>query len=525
MPAPLYAAVLGIETIRYFVQLPSEILEGIDLPAFLDMLSRDSSNAIIPSIGVERLRFSEFIGLSPPNLPPYIAWTFRGDLDRIQSAITESVRSGHAPLAMLREYHVRDQERKHATRLRRTHLQNRVRRVLFASAPSALSGAEQCLANTIQALSRTDFDLHCLISQDGLFCDRLRAAGASVHCPNRDFSGSEVENFLLLDELISVVKPDIIHCNAVVGRPLLTLSRLQGIPLAQWVRVADFDGLLDHLSCADMITPVSQFVARELESWPVVMEKVRVLYDCVDCDEKYSVRDVRQQMAIPQGTFVVVYIARFTTYKRHDILIRAIANLARSTQDIRLILVGERFPGTGDTLEETRLQIEQCGISDICTVLGFQEDIRSYEQAADTIVMCSEREPLGTVVLESMALGKPIVVSRSGGLVEMIEDQKSGLHCEAGDPLSLANCLRLLMENPGLRLALGENARKRALEEFSMGRHADRLRSLYDETMALAARRSELSRAKSLWPEKRPRSRMEHSDARQALGGITSSPL
>jgi glycosyltransferase involved in cell wall biosynthesis len=289
---------------------------------------------------------------------------------------------------------------------------------------------------------------------------------------------------LVIDNLIEEIEPDLIHCNAAVGLPLLAVSRMRGIPLIQWVRIADLDGFMDHLVSADMITVVSAFIARETAKQMVRADKVRVLYDCVDTD-RFSPgteppRKIRAELGITEDEFVVLCIARFVPYKRIDVLIRAIAMTARRHSSVRLIIIGERQSGA-DTYEKAVLAIQELGLGSRTTLLGFQHDVLSFEAAADTVVLCSEREPLGTVVLESMALGRPVIVAASGGLIEMIEDEVSGLYCQPNDPYSLSKQICRLIESRTLREAFGKRARECAVEVFSMNAHAGRLLSLYQE--------------------------------------------
>lgn len=304
-----------------------------------------------------------------------------------------------------------------------------------------------------------------------------------MHCPNRDLGIPDLETILWTDGLVERIDPDLIHCNAFVGLPLLAVSRLRGIPLAQWLRLAEPGLLLDHLIAADLVTAVSHFVAREGAKHMLNAGKIHVIHDCVDT-ESFSPsaeprRNVRAELGIESNQFIVLCIARFVPYKRHDVLIRAIALTAERYANVRLILVAERESGVQDSYEGVLTFIHQAGQKQRTTVLGFQEDVLSLELAADAVVLCSEGDPLGTVVLESLALGRTVIVSASGGLTEIVIDGVSGLHCVPGDPEHLASQICRLIESAELCRNLGKQARQRALEQFSMGAHSGRLVSMY----------------------------------------------
>src|SRR5262249_29400511 len=87
-------------------------------------------------------------------------------------------------------------------------------------------------------------------------------------------------------------------------------------------------------------------------------------------------------------------------------------------------------------------------------------------------------------VLEGMYLGKPVVASRVAGTVEQIEDGKSGLLVESGDPQQLAEALLRLTKDPDLRATLGRNAAARARQEFNKNRMVSNTMSVFREMLS-----------------------------------------
>lgn len=485
LPIPLAVNALGTDILEVIAQLPLEIVQNQDVRTVVDLICRSSdssSNGLI----VHRIPFGRYV--KGQSVPAYIPWTCDRDARRIAQALQDAHQQQKPidALVRLRRLIVRDLEESHRV-IRRAppRCSSEACTILFASNPSAYSGAEECLINTMLALKKTsDTRLHCLIAQEGTFADRAREAGATVYCPQRDFYDMRIDTFLWMWNLLSDVRPDIVHCNAVVGLPLIAAVKAHGIPLVQWARKWDLTTMLDHLTSADMITAVSEFIAEQIGQLMVRGSKVRVLYDCVDTERfdpsKKSPQDVRAKFGIAAGEFVVLCIARFVAYKRHDVLIHAMSKVARQHPKVRLLLIGERH-GAVDNFEQVVRALDVAGVKNQTTILGFQADVLSFEAAADAVVLCSEREALGTVVLEAMALGKPVIVAASGGLPEMIEDGVSGLHCVPGDPESLASKLGYLIKHPEVGPAFGRKARARVKEQFSLQSHARRVLAFYDE--------------------------------------------
>ncbi len=92
-------------------------------------------------------------------------------------------------------------------------------------------------------------------------------------------------------------------------------------------------------------------------------------------------------------------------------------------------------------------------------------------------------EPFGLVALEAMAFGRPVVASRIGGLQELVEDGRSGLLVEPGNPNALRDAIARIIADDGLRLRLGEGARLRA-SRFAADRVVPDIERLYRETVA-----------------------------------------
>lgn len=496
LPHPLSVAVLGRQFLDLLQELPPQVRLGDDIGVLVETLAGTVGQE--PShggIAVQRLPLMASFAYPPALMPSYIPWTYRGDVQRLEMVLGEGLASdAAAALVRLRKVITNDLDNAHRARPATSRAGGEFRRILFASNPSAYSGAEESLVNTLLALKGSGLELHCLIGQEGLFANRARAAGATVYTPNRDCAPPRVDTLMMLDELIERIRPDLIHSNGAIGFPLLAISRMRGIPLVQWARIADLAGVIDHLLSADRITAVSSFIAGEIAKQMVRPDKVRVLHDCVDT-ERFSpatepYRNIRAELGVTPGQFMILCIARFVPYKRHDVLIHATALAAERHPNVRLVLIGDPQLGA-QSYQQTLSAIAQAGLSARTTLAGFQHDVLSFEAAADAVVLCSEREPLGTVVLESMALGKPVIVAASGGLVEMIEDEVSGLHCKPGDPGSLSRQLCRLIESRETCESLGRQARKSAVERFSMDRHARELTSIYAELALTFQHRSE----------------------------------
>jgi glycosyltransferase involved in cell wall biosynthesis len=117
----------------------------------------------------------------------------------------------------------------------------------------------------------------------------------------------------------------------------------------------------------------------------------------------------------------------------------------------------------------------------VVKALGHRTDVREVLSAADFFVLPSQREGLSYALLEAMALGLPVVVSDAPGNPEAVGD--TGIVARQGDTKAFADAFRRLLD-PGLRAALGEQARKRVLALFAVDDMVRRTREVYRDVAA-----------------------------------------
>jgi glycosyltransferase involved in cell wall biosynthesis len=348
-------------------------------------------------------------------------------------------------------------------------------RILYVENFSGYSGAAECLRGLASGLSALGFHQSALIGLEGLLATRLRELGVSVACPNWEINRDTQDAYELASYVIRTARPDLIHCNSPPGHALLQQAHSLGIPITAHVRTATLTVLVELLAKSARVIAVSHYVKRKLEVFGVPSKQIEVVYDGVDTEHFhpriYDKRAVRAHFGIPQDAFLVLMVARLIASKRHDLLIDAAATAITSVPSLVLAFVGDY----GDLLLRRQLghHASTRGLDKRIIWLPFQEDIRQIEAAADVLVLCSENEALGTCVLEAMSLEKPVVVSDSGGICEVVEDGVSGIVVPSGNPDDLKQALVDLAKYSEWATALGRNARMRILSGFTIRHHVE----------------------------------------------------
>jgi glycosyltransferase involved in cell wall biosynthesis len=138
------------------------------------------------------------------------------------------------------------------------------------------------------------------------------------------------------------------------------------------------------------------------------------------------------------------------------------------------VIVGGMHALEPDYVAFVDAEINRLGLSQCIHRVGFQDNIPLWMQAMDVVVHASDREPFGMVILEAMALGKPVVAGAEGGPQEIITDGVNGLFAPFGDDQRLAQQVYRYIVEPRLAHRISGNAPRRAAD-FDRSNYANRL--------------------------------------------------
>ena len=167
-------------------------------------------------------------------------------------------------------------------------------------------------------------------------------------------------------------------------------------------------------------------------------------------------------------------------------LIDAVPRLRRRFPSLRVVIAGHG--GTSRDLED---QARARRVSSVVDFAGWlpERELHALMAAADALVVPSIYEPFGLVALEGAALGAPLVVARSGGLVEFVEDGVSGRTFATGDPADLARAVTECLDEPGLSRAWADEARRRVRADHPWEAVARRTDDVYAQAVRARASR------------------------------------
>ena len=246
-----------------------------------------------------------------------------------------------------------------------------------------------------------------------------------------------------------------------------------------------------------IVIAVSDFIREHLmREYNVPAERVRVIHRGVDVDLFDANRvsptrliQVTSKWRLQDSTQVVMLPGRLTSWKGHEVLIDAIAELKRRSggqSDVRCIMVGQDH---GRTNHRSYIMRYAAARGADVHIIDDCNDLPAAYMATDVVVSASTRpEAFGRVVAEAQAMGRPVVAPSHGGAPEIIEPGVTGWLFTPSDPISLADALERalrLSQDERIRIADAAIARARAL--FSKTEMCARTLAVYDEVLATSA--------------------------------------
>lgn len=171
-------------------------------------------------------------------------------------------------------------------------------------------------------------------------------------------------------------------------------------------------------------------------------------------------REARGEFGVAEDELLLCYMGAFVGWKDHATTLAAFSRLDPSLRP-RLLLIGKGEPGS--TVEDQVKRMNDPRVQ----IVSPRPDARRVLGCVDVYVHSSRREGFGLAVVEAMLAGRPVVATREGAFTEYIEDGKTGLLAEPGNPDSFAQKIEILARDPARAAEMAKAGRESALHRFS----------------------------------------------------------
>lgn len=340
---------------------------------------------------------------------------------------------------------------------------------------AALGGGEEMLRQLLRAGRGQGVEWIVAFLRDGPMVGEARALGVECHVveagrfrqPWRRVSAVWALSRLARERHVHLCFGWMVAGQAMAG-PAARLARVPcawyqvGTPRPDWL-----DRLATLWPAVGVIALSREGAAAQARLWP--RRPVTLVHPGVALDRAASARATpptatRRRLGLPGDGPLAGTVSRLQRWKGVHVFLDAVALLRRAHPDLHAVVVGGAHETEPGYERELHKQADRLGIGDAVTFAGFQANALEWMQAMDVVVHAAEREPFGIVVVEAMALGKPVVAGAAGGPAEIVRDGVDGLLVPYGDADGIARAVDRYISVPEYAVAVGTAAMARAAE-------------------------------------------------------------
>lgn len=376
-------------------------------------------------------------------------------------------------------------------------------KVAFYNHTSVVSGAEISLLLTAKNLTEAK---PVLFAPEGELLERARAADIeTVALPSYRARLSKNPLVLLrgmagmlragyrFARAVRRYQPDLIHANSLrAGIMAALFAWMHKRPLVWHVRDNPPGGFVGRMiqfvsrKTVHAMIGISQAVLNAFPSERLGKRLYLVhngveLREMGEAERRWHRAAIRKQLETPEDGSVLAIIGQIAPWKRQEDALRASAQLFAGGHDVYLWVIGEAKFRQENIDYEKRLRrlAKELGIDERVRFTGFRKDVMEVCCASDLLLLCSENEPFGRVLIEAMSQEVPVIASNGGGVPEIVVHGENGFLYETGDVNALAQCAAVLLDDPYARKAMGQAAAERVRAHFTIERTVNKVEGIY----------------------------------------------
>jgi glycosyltransferase involved in cell wall biosynthesis len=301
-----------------------------------------------------------------------------------------------------------------------------------------------------------------------------------LHQLRPQFLHNNLKSLVALIRLIKREKPNLIYANGSRAAFYGGLAgRLCSTPAVWHCRIAEKDPRLDfmlrHLNNRVIVNSQATAARFDLNFQP----KICIVHNGVDV-AWLSDKTIRNQAMIDEEWKVILAVARVSRQKRHDLILSAFEAVAKRDPAVHLVCIGAMDQFEPDWWRHLQKQSAQSVVSGRIHWISQVDDVRPWYRSASVMVLASDNESFGRVIVEAMASDVPVIANRSGGIPEIIRNGQDGLLVTPGNHKEIEDAIIKVLDDEPLRSRLVKSARKR-VELFDLGRHVQNMVEVFEE--------------------------------------------
>jgi glycosyltransferase involved in cell wall biosynthesis len=354
------------------------------------------------------------------------------------------------------------------------------------------AGAEVQLSILLASLAKMpDFEISAVLFNEGRLASELRGFGVRTQV----ISESRHNSFSMVKQLIDYFRQhefDILHTHkykdnilgalSSVYREIRRVRTVHGLPEPfigfQAVKISAYQ-LVDNWVNRWLVDQILA-VSLDLRSHLIKhfgAEKVTCIQNAIDIEQIRVTKcatELRKELKLGGQEFLIGTMGRLMPVKGLESFLKAAEIIRRQKPNVKFIIAGD-----GPLKRDLQAKAREYGLDKDVLFLGHRNDSHDILGLMDVFVLPSVSEGIPMVLLEALALARPVIASRVGGIPEVIEDGVSGLLVTPGREDELAQSCVALMDNYNFAQQLGIAGRKRVEERFSARVMAEKVAEVY----------------------------------------------
>jgi len=377
--------------------------------------------------------------------------------------------------------------------------------VLYINHSSQISGAEVVLINLLNLVKQKNVYPIVILPQNGKLAKKIRKEKIQVEivpipflvrtCNPLILINYFINYFLFSKSFYKIIKKyqiRIIHANSFQAAFYsLLVAKLLKIPLV-WhmhdiLSYRLFNKIFIKLTSfgVSKIICVSEAVKVNLTIFGVNSEKCKVIYNSINRSEFLNTNVIygkfRKEYNISQDTILIGIIGQIAEWKGQEIFLNSISKVLIKFSKVKFIIVGDVISEKEEKYKKTLKKfIEKNNLEKVVFFTGFREDISQIITDLNIIVHTSIKpDPLPTIIIEGMALGKPVIATDVGGVRELITPNLNGLIIPPKDSQKLSQAILKMLSNPKLIKKMGKEGMMIADKKFAPIQNIRKINDIY----------------------------------------------
>ena len=367
-----------------------------------------------------------------------------------------------------------------------------MKNILFIHSSSELYGSDQSLLKILKNIDKSKFNIYVVLPCVGPLVDEIKKIPhvkikifdiAVLRRKNLSLRGgleyckSFCKSYSALVRIIRKYKIDIVETNTAVVFPGAVAAKACHIKSVWHIREI-INNKIENYFVSFMMNLFSDRIIANSKSTGAALKvknsKISVVYNAVE--EKEDVTSI-------EHSYLTVGMAgRINRWKGQTLFVDAAEIVHKRLPDVVFLIAGDAYKGEEYLKDQLIDYIKNKKLENTIKLLGQVDDMASFYKKIDVFVLPSiQPEPFGLVVIEAMEYGIPVIATKHGGPTEIIEDKVDGYLVDYHSADEMAIRMEELLVDSGLRHDMGERARRKKKERFSVTAMVDKIEEIYSE--------------------------------------------